>query len=235
MPGSGSAAVEIGHLVHRYSTPAGTLTVLDHLDLTVEAGEHLAIIGPSGSGKSTLLSLAGGLEAPQEGTVRVAGTDLAGLRRDDLARFRARTVGFVFQHFGLLESLTVIENVELAGTLAGSGRRDRRRDASVMLDAVGLGDRADQVPATLSGGERQRVAIARALLNRPRLVLADEPTGNLDAASAALVADLLRDVALEDGGALVVVTHDAAMASRADRVLELDDGRLRPALAPVAP
>ena len=232
---SGPLAVDVGGLAHRYDTPGGTLCILEHLDLAVSPGEHVAIVGPSGSGKSTLLALLGGLEHPQEGTVRVAGQDLAALARDDLARFRARTVGFVFQHFGLLDSLTAVENVELAATLAGTGRRERRREATALLDAVGLAERAHQTPGTLSGGERQRVAIARALLNRPRLILADEPTGNLDAASAAVVADLLHAAVTDDGGALVVVTHDVAMAARADRVLELDAGKLHQSMAVVAP
>jgi putative ABC transport system ATP-binding protein len=217
--------VEVQGLTHRYGTPGGTLTVLDDLGLTVAEGEHVAIIGPSGSGKSTLLALIGGLDRPQMGTVRVAGQDLSVLRRDQLAQFRARTVGFVFQHFGLLDSLTAVENVELAGTLAGSGKRARRRDALALLGAVGLAGRAHQPPATLSGGERQRVAIVRALMNRPQLVLADEPTGNLDAASAGVVADLLHSTTTDQGSALVIVTHDPAMAARADRVLELRAGR----------
>jgi putative ABC transport system ATP-binding protein len=217
--------VEVQGLTHRYETPGGTLTVLDDLELTVAEGEHVAVVGPSGSGKSTLLALIGGLDGPQMGTVRVAGKDLSTLRRDELAQFRARTVGFVFQHFGLLDSLTAVENVELAGTLAGSARRVRRRDALDLLDAVGLAGRAHHAPATLSGGERQRVAIVRALMNKPRLVLADEPTGNLDAASADVVADLLHSTAADQGSALVIVTHDPAIATRADRVLELRSGR----------
>lgn len=141
----------------------------------------------------------------------------------------------MFQHFGLLESLTAVENVELAGTLTGTSRRQRRRQAMALLDAVDLAERAHQTPGTLSGGERQRVAIARALMNRPRLVLADEPTGNLDAASAAVVAELLHAAVNDDRGALVVVTHDVAMAARADRVLELRAGRLHPSAVTVAP
>jgi len=185
-------------------------------------------VGPSGSGKSTLLALLGGLDRPQDGHVSVAGQDLSFLGRDDLARFRARMIGFVFQHFGLLESLTAVENVELAATLTGAPSRVRRRRAHDLLEAVGLADRAEHAPGRLSGGERQRVAIARALMNGPRLVLADEPTGNLDASSAGVVIDLLVATATSAGGALVIVTHDPPTAARADRILQLHDGRLRP-------
>ena len=199
--------------------------MLSAVDLEVAGGGYVAVTGPSGAGKSTLLSVLGGLEPLQEGAARVGDTDLAGLDGDDLAAYRQSTVGFVFQHFGLLEALTALENVELAGTLAGMRRVARRARAAEVLDAVGLADRAGHQPLQLSGGERQRVAIARALANRPRLLLADEPTGNLDVEAGAEVLRLLRAGA-QDGRGVVIVTHEAAAASIADRVLTLRDGRL---------
>lgn len=222
----GSPAVVVTRLTHRYAAAAGPLTVLDELDLTVAPGEHVAIVGPSGSGKSTLLALIGGLERPQSGQVVVAGRDLALLTADELARFRSASVGFVFQHFGLLDALTAVENIELAATLLGRPRAARRQAARELLSHVGLSAQTSQYPSTLSGGERQRVAIARALVNQPGLILADEPTGNLDASTAGAVADLLTSTTESHGTALVIVTHDPVMAARADRILVLSSGRL---------
>jgi len=225
------AAVTVRGLSHTYAASrgqAGTaeLTVLDALDLDVAAGEHVALTGPSGSGKSTLLAVLGGLERPQRGLVQVGRHDLAGARGTGLAAYRRTTVGFVFQHFGLLDTLTAAENVELACTLAGVRRADRRRRASGLLAEVGLTARARHLPPQLSGGERQRVAIARALANDPELVLADEPTGNLDGDAGARVADLLERLNAERGCTLVVVTHDPAIAGRAPRRLRLAAGRV---------
>jgi putative ABC transport system ATP-binding protein len=222
-----SAAIVVRDLSHRYQTPAGRLTVLDQISFEVETGGYAALTGPSGAGKTTLLSLLGGLDTIQAGTIQIDGTDLAGLSGRDLARFRCRTVGFVFQHFGLLETLTATENVELAMALAGVGPKLRRRAARDVLGAVGLGARVDHRPHQLSGGERQRVAIARALANSPRLVLADEPTGNLDEGSAGTVIALLESLPAERGVTLVLVTHNRAIAARAHTRLALDDGRLR--------
>ncbi len=202
------------------------MVVLAGLDLIVEAGAHVALTGASGSGKSTLLCLLGGLEAPQRGSVVVGGRDLAALSRSDLAAFRRETVGFVFQHFGLLEALTAAENIELACALAGVSPADRRRRASTLLDAVDLGDRAGHRPIELSGGERQRVAIARALANEPELILADEPTGNLDDTSTHRVMSLLEALPADHGCTLVIVTHDSTIADRAERRLDLVGGRL---------
>src|SRR3954467_15797177 len=186
--------ISVRALSHSYVTGTGRLAVLDGVDLSVPAGAHVTLTGPSGSGKSTLLSLLGGLDRPQAGSVVVGEHDLSTLAGDGLAAYRRSTVGFVFQHFGLLDMLTAAENVELALTLAGvrGGRRSRR--AAELLDAVGLGARARHQPSQLSGGERQRVAIARRLPNEPQLVLADEPTGNLDEESAFLVVDLLESL-----------------------------------------
>jgi putative ABC transport system ATP-binding protein len=188
-------------------------------------GSHVALIGPSGSGKTTLLSLLGGLERPQSGRVVVAGRDLATCSGPDLAEFRRETVGFVFQHFGLLETATALENVELALALSGLGRHKRRHRAADLLARVGLGDRLSHRPAELSGGERQRVGMARAVANEPRLILADEPTGNLDGETAKKVVELLEELRRDRGATLVVATHDRALASRAGRVVALSEGR----------
>ncbi|CAN5421760.1 ABC transporter ATP-binding protein [soil metagenome] len=226
---TGEGAVVVRGLGHRFDTRTGPIVVLDGLDLDLEAGSEVALTGPSGAGKSTLLGLLGGLEPPQEGTVTVYGRDLAGLRGNGLAAYRRETVGFVFQHFGLLDTLTAAENLELAATLARQPRSDRRRRALDLLDAVGLGHRATHRPAELSGGERQRVAIARALVNRPRLLLSDEPTGNLDDDSGAVVLELLRSLPPEHGCTLVIFTHDRSVAAQSSRTLALAYGRLHEA------
>jgi len=232
VPGS---RIVVEGLAHRYRSPAGEVSVLDGLDLTVEAGSHVALTGASGSGKSTLLCILGGLEPPQEGSVSVGDQDLAGLSRSDLAAFRRETVGFVFQHFGLLEALTAAENIELAGALAGARPADRRRRAVALLDAVDLGDRAGHRPIELSGGERQRVAIARALANSPSVILADEPTGNLDQTSTDRVVALLERLPADHGCTLLIVTHDQAIAARAERQLHLAGGRLAEPSSPAPP
>jgi len=222
-------AISLRGLSHTYRTAEGPLTVLGGLDLDLADGGYAAITGPSGAGKTTLLSLLGGLEAPQQGKVEVGGQDLTGLSGDDLAAYRRATVGFVFQHFGLLETLTALQNVELAGTLAGSSPADRRRRALELLDAVGLAERAGHRPSRLSGGERQRVAIARALVNQPKLLLADEPTGNLDDDAAAMIIGLLEQVRRDHACTLVMVTHNRLLAQRADQQIPLDRGHIQPA------
>jgi predicted ABC-type transport system involved in lysophospholipase L1 biosynthesis ATPase subunit len=213
-------------LTFTYDTPAGDLVVLDAIDFDIAAGTVVAVTGVSGSGKTTLLSVLGGLDRPPAGSVVIAGHDLALLDRDEMARYRREVVGFVFQDFGLLGQLTALENVELALTFERVSRRRRRARARELLDAVGLGDRLGHRPRALSGGEKQRVAIARALANNPRLVLADEPTGNLDRAATEVVLDLLMRVPAEHGSTVVVVTHDDAIAARADRRMHLVDGRI---------
>ncbi len=225
------AAVRVEGLTHRFPTRRGPLPVLESVELEIAAGGYASLMGPSGAGKSTLLSLIGGLEPAQHGTVEVGGDRLAGLSRDGLAAFRRRTVGFVFQHFGLLEALTAAENVALACALTGTPRPERRRRTRELLAAVALAERAEHRPAELSGGERQRVAIARALANRPRLVLADEPTGNLDDDSTMRVMGLLESLPAEHGCTLVLVTHDRSLAARAALRLELHDRRLHAAAA----
>jgi ABC-type lipoprotein export system ATPase subunit len=223
---AGAVAIEVRGLTHQYRADGGALVVLDRLDWSVAAGEFVAVTGRSGTGKTTLLSILGGLERPQTGEVRVGGTDLSGLGGNALAGYRRTTVGFVFQDFGLLSPLSALENVELALAFAAVRGARRSRRARELLDAVGLSDRARHRPAALSGGESQRVAIARALANRPRLVLADEPTGNLDDDSATRVLDLLSSLPAEHACTLVVVTHNHSVASRADRIVRLEHGRL---------
>ena len=212
-------------LTRQVNGPGGTLTILDQVDLEIAIGEAVAIRGPSGSGKSTLLGQLAGLDVPTSGSVHLLGQDLAQLDEDRKASLRAGNVGFVFQVFHLLAGLTALENVELALELAG--QRDRRRQAVQMLENVGLAQRLDHLPLQLSGGEQQRVALARAFAVRPRVLFADEPTGNLDGDTGRAVADILFELRREHKSALVLVTHDSALAVRCDRVLLMDAGRLR--------
>jgi len=214
------AAVEVLGLHHAY----GSTSVLTGIDLWIPGGAHVAVMGRSGAGKSTLLSLLGGLEPVQVGSVRVDGEPLERMSRRQLAEYRRRTIGFVFQHFGLLDSLSALENVELAMAVAGRPRAEQRRRGLELLDQMGLADRRGNRPGALSGGERQRVAIARALANQPRLLLADEPTGNLDDDTAAQVLESLDRVRAAAGCTLVVVTHEREVAVRADRRIILTRG-----------
>jgi putative ABC transport system ATP-binding protein len=219
--------LQLEGVVKRYRRGTEEVVALAGVDLAVKAGEALAVVGPSGSGKSTLLHLAGGLDVPDEGTVRVDGRDVAELSLRDRARMRRHDIGFVFQFFHLVPSLSVAENVELPLLLdRRANRRSRARRVADLLDRVGMSGRADHLPGELSGGEMQRAAIARALVNEPTLVLADEPTGNLDSATGGTVLDLLYGLVGENGTALVMVTHDGGAASRAARVLHVRDGRL---------
>jgi len=211
---------------HRYRGPAGDVPVLEEVSFHVPAGGYAALVGASGTGKTTLLALIGGLERVQAGTLIVGAQDVAALDGDELAAYRRLTVGFVFQHFGLLDALTARENVELAAVLAGERATRRRARANELLAAVGMAPRADHRPGALSGGERQRVAMARALVNSPRLVLADEPTGNLDAETSLEVFRLLESLREERGCTLLVVTHDPGLARRASLHLTLDRGRV---------
>jgi putative ABC transport system ATP-binding protein len=199
------------------------LTILHPLDLSIRRGEFLAIVGASGSGKSTLLGLIAGLDAPTDGSVLIDGVDITRLGEDDLARLRGGRIGFVFQFFHLVPSLTALENILVPMEIAG--RRDAATRARTLLAEVGLEDRGHHYPSQLSGGEQQRVAIARALANDPAIVLADEPTGNLDSTTGRHIMDLLLDVRRTRGMTLVLVTHDAGLASLADSRLTLRDGR----------
>jgi ABC-type lipoprotein export system ATPase subunit len=220
------AAISVRGLRHRYESTSGTLTVLDDLDLDVAPGGLVSITGASGAGKSTLLCLLGALDRPQAGSVVIGGHDLSDASRDELADFRRTTVGFVFQHFGLLDTLTAAENVSLACTLAGARSRVGRARAEELMHAVGLGHRLDHTPSRLSGGERQRVAIARAMANQPDLVLADEPTGNLDDENTELVMGLLWSLPSEHGCTVVLVTHDRDLAAATDHSFHLERGRV---------
>lgn len=211
-----------------YPTAAGPLRVLDGVSLTLATGEAAVITGPSGSGKSTLLYIAGGLERPTSGTVELDGTNPYALQADALARFRNREVGFVFQDHCLLPQLTVLENT-LVPTLVGEADPEARDRARVLLTAVGLEPRAHHRPAELSGGEKQRAAIARALIRSPRLLVCDEPTGNLDSQTAETVADVLLRLQARQHTTLLVVTHSTALAGRFERRLAMAGGRLEEA------
>jgi predicted ABC-type transport system involved in lysophospholipase L1 biosynthesis ATPase subunit len=221
--------IELTQLHKSYPTAAGAVPVLRGLDWRVTDGEAVAVIGPSGCGKTTLLNLLGALDRPDAGTIRVGGEELGGLSAEDAGRFRNRMVGFVFQQHYLLPQLKVLENVlvpRLAGGWQESAAATAAR-ATELLGRVGLADRLEHLPWQLSGGEKLRVAVARALLNRPRLILADEPTGMLDPATTDSVADLLLQLNRTAGATLVVVTHNLALARRLGRVCELRDGTLK--------
>jgi putative ABC transport system ATP-binding protein len=219
------SAIRLHGVNHCYRSGGALVEALHNIDIDIPAGGYAALTGPSGAGKSTLLSLIGGLERPQSGTLRVGQHDLRDLAGDRLAAYRRTTIGFVFQHFGLLDLLSARENIELAASLSALSRH-RRQQAGELLGEVGLLERAGHRPGQLSGGERQRVAIARALVNDPSLILADEPTGNLDAVSAMRVLELLERVHTERGCTLLVVTHNETIAARAEHRYRLDAGRL---------
>jgi putative ABC transport system ATP-binding protein len=218
-------AVSARGVVKEYRRGDVVTRALDGVDLDVAAGGFVAIVGPSGSGKSTLLHLLSALDRPTDGEVTIAGRRIASLGDDELSDLRRDEVGFVFQFFNLLPTLSAWENVALPATFAGDRLRTVRRRAAELLDRVGLGDRLDHRPGELSGGELQRVAIARALVRSPSLVVADEPTGNLDSAAGDQVLDLLSDL-VDEGTTVVMVTHSAEAAARAQRVVQLRDGRI---------
>jgi putative ABC transport system ATP-binding protein len=213
-------------LTKHYHKGQQTVTPLKALDLTVARGEFLALMGPSGSGKTTLLNLVAGIDSPSEGVLTVCGEDITGLSRGRLARWRAHNVGYIFQLYHLVPVLTAFENVELPLLLDDMGRRERRERVEGALALVGLEDRMHHFPRELSGGQEQRVAIARALVTSPELLVADEPTGDLDREAADAVLGLLRTLSSEHGKTIVMVTHDPHAAEAADRVLHLEKGRL---------
>ncbi|HMA43180.1 MAG TPA: ABC transporter ATP-binding protein [Gemmatimonadales bacterium] len=221
--------IETVDLEQTYESGGRPLAVLRQVNLAIAAGEFVAIMGPSGSGKTTLLGLLAGLDRPARGTIRLDGDDLGALSEDARARLRVEKVGFVFQTFQLMPTLTALENVlvpiELRGGAAGNGRAAEAR-ARQLLERVGLGDRMDHYPAQLSGGEQQRVGLARAFAAQPRVLLADEPTGSLDAETGRAVIDLLVELNRDAGTTLVLVTHDPALAARARRVIRLHAGTI---------
>jgi len=217
--------IRLENVVKGYSRGGETLEVLDGLDLNMEQGHFYALMGPSGSGKTTLLNLSGGLDQPDEGLVEVAGEDLGALRGSELARWRADHVGFIFQGFNLIPDLNLFDNVDVPLRYRGMPAPERKKVIQEMLEMVGLGSRMSYLPSQLSGGQQQRVAIARALAGKPRFLLADEPTGNLDTAMAHQVLDLLEQIHA-DGTTIVMVTHDPDLANRAERNIHLIDGRV---------
>jgi putative ABC transport system ATP-binding protein len=221
---SGGTIIRVDALGKTVPSGASGLTILSDISFGVAPGEAVAIVGVSGSGKSTLLGLLAGLDTPTAGRVRIDGHDLFTLDEDGRAALRARMLGFVFQSFQLLPAMTALENVMLPLELAG--HRDPHGDARRMLERVGLADRLEHKPNEMSGGQRQRVAIARALVTKPAIILADEPTGNLDSATGSQVIDLMFELNRERGTTLILVTHDEALSARCDRVLRLAGGRL---------
>jgi len=218
--------IRLTHLGKHYETPAGPVPVLKDVNLDVGPAEFVAIMGPSGSGKSTLMSILGCLDAQSDGTYGFEGRDVGVLSRDQLADLRNRVIGFVFQGFNLLARATLLDNVALPLVYAGVGKSERRLRARQMLERVGLGAHTASLPDQISGGQRQRVAIARALINRPRLILADEPTGNLDTRTSQEVMGLLRQLNAEEGITVVLVTHDPDIAAQAKRLVHLVDGQV---------
>ena len=223
-PAAADPIVAVRDLFFTVASAAGPVNILRGISLAIPAGEAVGIVGPSGSGKSTLMMLLAGLERPTAGSVRVAGADLGAMDEDQLARFRRAQIGIVFQAFHLIPTMTAEENV--AVPLEFAGRRDAFARAREVLAAVGLAHRLGHYPAQLSGGEQQRVALARALVAEPALLLADEPTGNLDLATGASVMDLMFDLRARLGTTLVLITHDPALAERCGRVVALADGRV---------
>src|SRR5215468_5071094 len=220
---SNQAAIIVRRVSKRIDTATHTVEILKNIDFEVERGQFVAIMGASGSGKSTLLGLLAGLDAPSSGQILLDGCDITGLEEDELALLRGRKIGFVFQSYQLIPTLSAEENVLLPLELAGGS--DGRGRARELLDSVGLLERRDHYPVQLSGGEQQRVALARAFMVRPPILLADEPTGNLDSQNGQHVLDLLISLNQREGTTLVLVTHDTALSSRADRRITLSDGR----------
>jgi len=217
---------EISEVVKTYSKGREQVIALNKVDLVIASGEHIAIQGPTGGGKSTLLQMLGALDRPSSGRVMFDGEDLAKKSNPSLTQIRAKSIGFVFQNYNLVPTLTALENVEASLAPLRMERRERRRVSKEVLSSVGLGDRMNHLPAELSGGQQQRVAIARAMAKKPRVILADEPTGNLDEATRDEIVDLLEKLRKDNGITLIIVTHDSHVAKRADRRLKISAGKL---------
>jgi putative ABC transport system ATP-binding protein len=230
----GAALYELRGVTKSYGEGASRVDAVRDLDLTIDAGEFVAVVGPSGSGKTTLLQLLGGLDRPSSGAILFEGRDLAALREGELTRLRLDTIGFVFQQFNLIPTVTAAENVELALAPRRIPAVERAERVGELLGAVGLGARGHHLPSQLSGGEQQRVAIARALANEPRVLLADEPTGNLDSTTGKEIVNLLRLLSDDRGQTVVLITHDAGAAAGAGRVVRMHDGRVANAASAVA-
>ena len=226
VPGIDGALYELHGVSKRYGDGATGVAAVDGVDLEIARGEFVAIVGPSGSGKTTMLQLLGAIDRPTDGEVRFEGERIEEMSDGDLADLRRNTLGFIFQQFNLIPTLTARDNVEVAMAPTGIASADRRRRADEVLERVGLSKRTAHVPSQLSGGEQQRVAIARALSNEPRVLLADEPTGNLDTATGSEVIGLLETLWREHGLTVILVTHDENIAARAQRVIRMRDGRL---------
>ena len=218
--------VEIRHLAKAYQRGDQIVPVLTDITLDIAAGDYVALMGPSGSGKSTLLNLIAGIDKPDSGSLRVGGVDIVTLDEADLAAWRARNVGFIFQFYNLMPVLTALENVELPLTLTHLTRRERREHAQTALELVGLSDRMSHYPSELSGGQQQRVAVARAFITDPALIVADEPTGDLDRHSAEYLLELMRRLAGYMGKTIIMVTHDRKAAESADAIMHLEKGEL---------
>jgi putative ABC transport system ATP-binding protein len=218
--------VELRAVTKTFGAGEDAVTPIHALDFSVEQGQFVCLMGPSGSGKTTLLHMLAGIDRPTQGTVHVAGEEVSAMTPSQLARWRTRTIGYVFQQYNLIPVLTAFENVEVPLLLLRMSRRDRARKVAVALAAVGLDDRVHHLPRQLSGGQQQRVAIARAIVTDPALVIADEPTGNLDRTTATATMQLLRRLVDEFGKTMVMVTHDPLAASAADRVVHLDKGQV---------
>jgi len=228
---SHSATLRISHVTKRYGAGSTEVTAVHDVSLSVSPGEIVLIMGPSGSGKTTLLSMLGALLKPTEGTIQLNGTMISALEENRLPDIRLKQFGFIFQDFNLLSALTALENVAIVAELAGAKSGEAKRKAASLLTELGLGERLNFPPEKLSGGEKQRVAIARALVNDPRLILADEPTANLDSKIGHEIMRLLRNIAKEQGRSVVIVSHDQRIKDIADRVLWLEDGEFKETVA----
>jgi putative ABC transport system ATP-binding protein len=227
--------LQIAHVTKRYGSGATEVTAVRDVSLSVSPGEIVLIMGPSGSGKTTLLSMLGALLKPTEGTIQLNGTTISALEENRLPDIRLKQFGFIFQDFNLLSALTALENVAIVAELTGAKSGEAKRKAASLLTELGLGERLNFLPEKLSGGEKQRVAIARALINDPRLILADEPTANLDSKIGHEIMRLLRNIAKEQGRSVVIVSHDQRIKDIADRVLWLEDGEFKETATTLAP